>query len=165
MIRHGHTQMALLPYHFFLFEIFRLESRGHHNDLGILFLELVPEALYQLWRETFSLLCSKVYWSCHLKSLPIKDGAQIRVVREHLPNIYSTFTRKPQHMCSCLLTRIWRFFQIHSVFWPRQLAYACLKYGRTSIDNCHGALTAMISTFNHFPDFRPCWILLGSSCQ
>ena len=23
----------------------------------------------------------------------------------------------------------------------------------------------MISTLNHLPDFRPCWILLGSSCQ
>ena len=26
-------------------------------------------------------------------------------------------------------------------------------------------LTAMICTFNHFPEFRRCWILLGSSCQ
>ena len=28
-----------------------------------------------------------------------------------------------------------------------------------------GPLTARISTSNHFPDFRPCWILFGSSCQ
>ena len=28
-----------------LFEALRLNSRGHHNNLGILFLELVPEAL------------------------------------------------------------------------------------------------------------------------
>ena len=40
-----------------------------------------------------------------------------------------------------------------------------LRNGRTSTDNHHGALTAKISTFNRFPDFRPCWILLGSSCQ
>ena len=50
MFCHVHSQMVLLPYHFFRFEVFRLES------LGILFLELLPEALYQLWRKTFSLL-------------------------------------------------------------------------------------------------------------
>ena len=37
--------MVLFPYNFFLFEAFRSNSRKHHNDLGILFLELVPEAL------------------------------------------------------------------------------------------------------------------------
>ena len=62
-------------------------SLRHHNNLGILFLELLPEALYQLWRETFSLLCSQVNWSGNRKSLPVKDSAQMRVVREHLPNI------------------------------------------------------------------------------
>ena len=72
--------MVLLPYHFFLFEAFRRNSRGRPNNLGILFLELVPEALQQLWRETPSLLCSKVFCSCHLKFLPIKDGALIRIV-------------------------------------------------------------------------------------
>ena len=54
--------MVLLPYHFFLFEVFRLECRGHHNNFGIIFLELLPEALYQLWRETFSRLCYQVNW-------------------------------------------------------------------------------------------------------
>ena len=49
-------------------EVFRLESRGHPNYLGILFPELFPEALYQPWRETFSLLCSQVNWSGNLKS-------------------------------------------------------------------------------------------------
>ena len=52
--------MVLLPYHFFVSEVFRLESRGHHNYLRVLVLELLPEALHQLWRETFSLLCSQV---------------------------------------------------------------------------------------------------------
>ena len=85
--------MVLLPHHFFLLEVFRLESQGHHNNLGILFLEFLPEALYQLWRETFSFLCSRVNWSGNLKSLPVKDSAQIRVVEEHLQNINLTFTR------------------------------------------------------------------------
>ena len=77
MLCHGQTQMVLLSYHFFLLKALRLSSRGHHNNLGILFLELVPTALQQQWRETLSLLCSKVYWSCNQKkSLPIKDGAQ-----------------------------------------------------------------------------------------
>ena len=80
MFCHANTQVVLLPYHFFLFEVFRLESRGHHNNLGIIFLELLPEALYQLWRETFSLLCSQVNRSGSLKSLSIKNGAQIGIV-------------------------------------------------------------------------------------
>ena len=49
MFCHVKTQIVLLPYHFFLFEFFRLDSRRHHNNLGILVLELLPEALYQLW--------------------------------------------------------------------------------------------------------------------
>ena len=97
--------------------------------LVFFFLELLPEALYQLWRETFSLLWSEVNWSCNLKSLPIKDSAQMRVVREHLPNINLTFTREPQHRCSCLLTRIRKFFPVHRVQRSPQLAYVCLKYG------------------------------------
>ena len=75
MLCHVHTQVVLLSYNFFLLEAFRSNSRGHHNDLGILFLQLEPHALQQLWRETISLLSSKVYWSCNQKSLPIKEGA------------------------------------------------------------------------------------------
>ena len=80
MLCHRQTQMVLLPYHFFLLRVFRRNSRWHHNDLGILFLEFDPETLQQLWRETLSLLCSKVYWSCNQKSLSTKDGAQISFV-------------------------------------------------------------------------------------
>ena len=54
MLCHGQTQMVLWPYHFFLLNAFRSNSRGHHNDLGILFLEFEPKALQQLWRETLS---------------------------------------------------------------------------------------------------------------
>ena len=79
MLCHVSTQTVLLPYHFFLFEVFRLESQGHHNNLGILFLELLPEAQYQLWREAFSFLCSQVNWSGNLSSLSIKDSAQIEL--------------------------------------------------------------------------------------
>ena len=61
MFCHGHTQMVLLPYHFFLLEAFRGHSWGHPNNLGTLFLELEPEALQKLWRQIISLLCSKVY--------------------------------------------------------------------------------------------------------
>ena len=50
-----------------------------------------------------------------------------------------TFTREPQHRRSCSLTRTRKFFQIHSVQRAPQLAYSCLKYGRSGIDNCHGA--------------------------
>ena len=45
MVCRVYTQVVLLPNHFFLVEVFRFESRGHHNNLGILFLELVPEAV------------------------------------------------------------------------------------------------------------------------
>ena len=154
------TQIVLLPCHFFSFFFLSLSSRnsGNHNILGF-FLELLPEALYQLWRETLSLLRSQVNWSCNLKSLPVKDSAQIRVVREHFPDINLTFTRATAQA----LTRVRKFFQIHSVQRSPQLAYVCLKYGRTCIDNCHGALDC--KDFHHFPDFRPCWILLVSSCQ
>ena len=44
MFCHVHTQVVLLPYHFFLFEALCLNSRGHPDNLGILFLELVPDA-------------------------------------------------------------------------------------------------------------------------
>ena len=36
MLSDGHTQMVLLPYHFFLLEALRLISLGHTNNLGIL---------------------------------------------------------------------------------------------------------------------------------
>ena len=45
MFWHVHTHVVLLPYHFFLSEALRLNSRGHHNNLEIIFLEPVPEAL------------------------------------------------------------------------------------------------------------------------
>ena len=64
----------------------------------------------------------------------------MRVVREHFPDIYLTFTREPQHRRSFSLTRIRKFFQIHSVQRSPQLAHVCLKYGRTCVDNSHGAL-------------------------
>ena len=84
--------------------------------LGFFFLSLCRKpCVSQLWPETFSLLCSKVNWSCNLKSLPIKDSAQTRVVSEHLSDIYLTFTREPQHRPSFSLTRVWKFFQIHSI--------------------------------------------------
>ena len=46
-----------------------------------------------------------------LKVNTIKDCTQVRVVRKQLPNIYLTFTRNPQHKCSCPLTRVRKFFQ------------------------------------------------------
>ena len=56
-----------------------------------------------------------------MKSFPIKDSAQIRVVREHFPDI-------------CLCSReSGSSFQIHS-------AYVCLKDSRASANNCHRAL-------------------------
>ena len=80
------TKWYCCPHHVSFLEVFRLESRGRHNNLGVLFLELLPEALYQLWREAFSFLCSHVNWSSNLKSVSMKDTAQTRVVREHLPS-------------------------------------------------------------------------------
>ena len=32
MFCHFNTQMVLFRYHFFLFEVFRVENRGHHNN-------------------------------------------------------------------------------------------------------------------------------------
>ena len=49
LICHVHTQVVRLPYHF-LFEVPRLNSRGHPNNLGILFRELVSDTVQQLWR-------------------------------------------------------------------------------------------------------------------
>ena len=37
---YGRTQAMLLSYHFFLLKALRSNSREHHNDLGILLLEL-----------------------------------------------------------------------------------------------------------------------------
>ena len=48
---HGQAQIVLLPKHFSLPMALRSNSRGHHNDLGALFLELEPKALQQLWRK------------------------------------------------------------------------------------------------------------------
>ena len=66
MLCHVHTQVVLLPHHLFPFETLRLNSRGQHNNLGILFPEFHPNVLHQLWRETLNLLCSQVKWSCNL---------------------------------------------------------------------------------------------------
>ena len=97
MLCYGQAQTVLLPFDFLLLWFFGSNSRGHHNDLGILLLDFRPEAQQQLWRETLSLLCSKVCRSCNQKSLPIKDGTQIRVVREqpapkHLIDLHKTAT-------------------------------------------------------------------------
>ena len=53
MLCHGQTHMVLLPHHFFLLKAFRRNSRGHHNDLGIVFLEFERKVLQHLWQESF----------------------------------------------------------------------------------------------------------------
>ena len=83
---------------------------------------------------------SEVYWGCHRESLSIKNSTLIRIVREQLPNICSTFTRKPQHRCSCTLTR------------PSKFACIYLKDGRTSTDNNHGTFDS--KNFNFQPSSR-----------
>ena len=45
MLCHGQTQTVLLPHDLLLFRVLGGGSRGHHNNLGILDLELGPEAL------------------------------------------------------------------------------------------------------------------------
>ena len=61
MLCHGQTQMVLLPYHFFRLEALRSNIRNITTILGF-FLEFEPKLLQQLWRETLSFLCFKVYW-------------------------------------------------------------------------------------------------------
>ena len=61
------------------------------------------------------------------------------ICQRRFPEIYLTFTRKPQHRCSCSFTRIWRFFQIHSVQWSSLIVGIYLKNGRSGSDNNHGA--------------------------
>ena len=89
--QHARVASLRLPrqytYPFLLLQVFRLESRGHHDNLG-----------------------SQVNRSNNLNSLSIKGSAQMRVVREHLPNIILTLTRESQHRRSCSLTRVWMFF-------------------------------------------------------
>ena len=109
---------------------------------------------------------SEVYWGCNQKSLSIKESTQRRNVREQLSNISLTFKRKPQDRCSCSLTRLSgssskstvsrSFLSLLSFTWWMDWSVQITTTGR---------LTARISTFNHLPDFRPCWILRGSSCQ
>ena len=154
MFCHVNTQMVLLPYHFFLFRNLSSRKSGTSHQSLNSFLELLPEALHQLWQKTFSFLCSKVNRSGNLKSLSIKDSAQIRVVREHLPNINLTYTREPQHWRFCSLTRVRKFFQINSVQRSLRLANVSLKSGRTCIDTYHGILDCSdfhLQPFSRFP--------------
>ena len=108
---HGQAQMAVLSNNFLLLVALRCNSRGHHSDLGILFLELVPKALQSLWCKIISFLCSQVYWCCNLDQEWRSNK-----------NCLTTFPRHPLvlhkraiEQCSCSLTRIWKFFQIHSI--------------------------------------------------
>ena len=78
-------QTVLLPYDFFLLKVLNSNSRGHHHHLGILFLELRPEALQELWWEVLSFLGSNVSWGCNQESLSINDSAQIRIVMKTAP--------------------------------------------------------------------------------
>ena len=156
MLCHVNTQMVLLPYHFFLFEAFRSNCRGHHNNLGIPFLELVQ----QLWRETLSFLFQGLL---ELQPEVLADQgwrSNKSCQRTALPDMKLTITREPQHRCSCSLTRVWMFFQINSVQRSPQLAHVCLRYGRTGIDNCHGALDS-----NDFQISTICRIFVAGSCS
>ena len=90
---------------------------------GSFILKLWPKSLKQLWCEVLNFLGSKVYSCCNLKSLSIKDSAQMRMLREQLPNIFLTFAKKPWHKCSSPLTRIWRFFQNHNAQKSSYIAY------------------------------------------
>ena len=147
-----------------LFEALRLNSRGHQNNFWDFFLSFCQKPCNSCG-EKLCLLCSDVNWSGNFKSLPIKDSAQIRVVQEHLPNINLTFTREPQDRRSWSLTRVRKFFQIQCP----TVSSACLYFARNVVapvlTTAMESLTAMLSTFNHLPDFRLCWILLGSFCQ
>ena len=60
----------------------------HQTNLGILFLELFPEVLYQLRRETAFFVLGSTGAATRKKSLPVKDSAQICVVREYLHGVY-----------------------------------------------------------------------------
>ena len=144
--------MVLLPHDFFLLGTVRSNSRRYHNDLRIL-PELELKALQQLWCKTISFLGSEVYWGCNQKSLSIKDGGQIRIVSQHLPDLYLTFARDPQNTCSCSLTRVRKFFQIHNIQESLQFTHICLKNGRTSTDDCHGDLDSNDFNFQPFSRF------------
>ena len=61
-----------------------------------------------------NVLVSKVCRSCNLKSLSIKYTA-LNMNCQRTVHICLTITRKPQNRCSCPLTRIRKFFQIHPV--------------------------------------------------
>ena len=86
-----------------------------------------------------------------MKSLSIKGSAQIRIARKQLPNIYLTFSRRPQHRGSCPPTRIRKFFQIHSFQRSPYSTCTYLQNGRTSTDNPHDAFGSHNLHFTHFP--------------
>ena len=161
MFCHVNTKVVLLSHHFFASAALVSRKVGVITTImGFFFLNFCHKTCSE---KTFSLLCSQVNWSGKLKSWPIKDTAQIRVVREHLPNINLTSTRKPRHMRSCSLTRVQNFFQIRSVQRSPQLAYVCLKYGRTCIDNSQGGLDCNDFHLQPFARFPSLLNLLGSS--
>ena len=62
--------------------------------------------------------------------------------------------RAVPHRCSCSLTRVWEFFQIHSIWRFHQFAELCLKESRASTNYCHGACdrnNVNLQPFARFP--------------
>ena len=64
-----------------------------------------------------------------------------------------TFKTEPQHRCSCPLTRVRKFFQIHSAQRFFLIAYDCMNNGRTGTDNRHGAFDSNASHLQPFTRF------------
>ena len=125
----------MLPYHFFLFEVFRLEHWDITTILGLFFLSFArspgqPQVLVdQEWRSNKSCLGTSPK---HQFDLHKRPTAQALLLAHASPEVL------PSAQC------------------PRspQLAYVCLKYGRTCIDHCHGALDCNdfhLQQFSRFP--------------
>ena len=101
-----------------------------------------------------NLLVSKVCWGCNLKSLSITYSAP-NMNCQTTVHICLTFARKPQYRCPCALTRIRRFFQIHSVQKSSDFAHIYLKNGRANTDNCCGTFDSNNLHLQPFSRFSP----------
>ena len=163
---YGQAQTALLPYDFFLLRVLGSDSRWHHNDLGILFFEL-----WQKPCNSYGEKLSVFFWFWGLL------GLQPKVLVDQGQRSNKKCQREQ------LQTSIWTSQESHSTGAPVRSRESG-SFSKSTVSRAllslltltwkldapvqitpMELLTAIISTFNHFLDFRPCWILLGSSCQ
>ena len=138
-------------------ESFRSNSRGHHNDLGIIFLEFEPEALQQLWTKN----CQPTLFSGLLELQPkvladqgwrSKKSCQ-RTAPRHLFDLHKKATAQVLLLAHASLEVL-----PNPQCPPVSLACRCLKNSRTGTDNCHGALD---SDDFHLQPFHQISVLAG----